>query len=69
MFSHWVFDKKISIHFGEDKTKSVILGRKHKLQSFMYLQILNILKTIFLLQRVKLFLMKRRLNIVLFLHC
>ena len=28
----WFLDNKLSIHFGEDKTKSVLFGSKHKLR-------------------------------------
>ena len=27
----WFVDNKLSIHFGEDKTKSILFGRKNKL--------------------------------------
>ena len=29
----WFIDNKLSIHFGEDKTKSIIFGSKMKLKS------------------------------------
>ena len=28
----WFLDNKLSIHFGEDKTKSILFGTKHKLR-------------------------------------
>ena len=28
----WFLDNKLSIHFGEDKTKSILFGSKHKLR-------------------------------------
>ena len=28
---HWFFDNKLSIHFGQDKTKSILFSSKHKL--------------------------------------
>ena len=28
----WFLDNKLSIHFGEDKTKSILFGSKHKLK-------------------------------------
>ena len=28
---HWFVDNKLSIHFGQDKTKSILFGTKHKL--------------------------------------
>ena len=28
----WFLDNKLSIHFGEDKTKSILFGPKHKLR-------------------------------------
>ena len=27
----WFVDNKLSIHFGQDKTKSILFGTKHKL--------------------------------------
>ena len=35
----WFIDKKLSIHFGEDKTKSIIFGSKRKLKSLRELDI------------------------------
>ena len=29
----WFFDNKVSIHSGQDKTKSILFGTKHKLRS------------------------------------
>ena len=29
----WFVDNKLSIHFGEDKTKSILFGTKHKLRN------------------------------------
>ena len=28
----WLVDNKLSIHFGEDKTKSILLSSKHKIK-------------------------------------
>ena len=39
---HWFFDNKLSIHFEQDKTKSVLFGSKHKLgnaKSLMYIMV------------------------------
>ena len=30
----WFVDNKLSIHFGEDKTKSILFASKHKIKSF-----------------------------------
>ena len=35
----WFVDNKLSIHFGEDKTKSILFGTKHKLQNTKSLNI------------------------------
>ena len=35
----WFVDNKLSIHFGQDKTKSILFGTKHKLQSAKSLNI------------------------------
>ena len=35
----WFVDNKLSIHFGEDKTKSIIFGSKRKLRSLKELDI------------------------------
>ena len=32
MLCDWFLDKKLSIHFGEDKTKSILFGSKHKIK-------------------------------------
>ena len=32
MFCDWFVDNKFSIHFGEDKTKSILFGSKHKIK-------------------------------------
>ena len=32
MLCDWFVDNKLSIHFGEDKTKSILLGSKHKIK-------------------------------------
>ena len=33
MLSDWFVDNELSIHFGEDKTKSILLGNKHKIKN------------------------------------
>ena len=33
MLCDWFVDDKLSIHFGEDKTKSILLGSKHKIKN------------------------------------
>ena len=35
----WFVDNKLSIHFGEDKTKSILLGSKHKIKNSKLLNI------------------------------
>ena len=35
----WFVDNKLSIHFGQDKTKSILCGTKHKLQNAKFLNI------------------------------
>ena len=35
---HWFVDNKLSIHFGEDKTKSILFASKHKISSYQKLQ-------------------------------
>ena len=32
MLCNWFVDNKLSIHFGEDKTKSILFGNKYKIQ-------------------------------------
>ena len=32
MLCDWFVDNKLSIHFGEDKTKSILFGSKHKIK-------------------------------------
>ena len=32
MLCDWFVDNKLSIHFGEDKTKSILFGSKHKMK-------------------------------------
>ena len=32
MLYDWFVDNKLSIHFGEDKTKSILFGSKHKIK-------------------------------------
>ena len=39
MFCDWFVDNKLSIHFGEDKTKSILFCSKHKIKN---LKLLNI---------------------------
>ena len=34
----WFVDNKLSIHFGEDKTKSILFASKHKINSYQKLQ-------------------------------
>ena len=29
----WFVDNKLSMHFGQDKTKSILFGTKHKLRN------------------------------------
>ena len=33
----WFVDKKLSIHIGQEKTKSILFGTKHKLRNVKYL--------------------------------
>ena len=35
----WFVDNKLSIHFGQDKTKSILFGTKHKLRNAKSLSI------------------------------
>ena len=35
----WFVDNKLSVHFGEDKTKSILFGPKHKLRNAKVLNI------------------------------
>ena len=35
----WFVDNKLSIHFGQDKTKSILFGTKHKLRNAKALNI------------------------------
>ena len=35
----WFVDNKLSIHFGQDKTKSILFGTKHKLRNAKSLNI------------------------------
>ena len=35
----WFVDNKLSIHFGQDKTKSILFGTKHKLRNAKSLDI------------------------------
>ena len=35
----WFLDNKLSIHFGEETTKSILFGSKHKLRKFGQLNI------------------------------
>ena len=39
MLCDWLVDNKLSIHIGEDKTKSILFGSKHKIKK---LKLLNI---------------------------
>ena len=32
----WIVDHKISVHFGEDKTKCILVGSKQKLKNTVY---------------------------------
>ena len=36
---HWFVDNKLSIHFGEDKTKCILFGTKHRLNKVKSLEI------------------------------
>ena len=36
---HWFLDNKLSVHFGEDKTKSILFGSKHKIKNSIPLDI------------------------------
>ena len=33
IFCDWFVDNKLSIHFGEDKTKLILFGSKHKIKN------------------------------------
>ena len=33
MLCDWFVDNKLSIRFGEDKTKSILFGNKHKIKN------------------------------------
>ena len=35
----WFADNKLSVHFGQDKTKSILFGSKHKLRNAKVLNI------------------------------
>ena len=37
----WLVDNKLSIHFGQDKTKSALFGTKHKLRNAKALNIVH----------------------------
>ena len=37
----WFVDNKLSIHFGQDKTKSILFGTKHKLRNAKSLNIVH----------------------------
>ena len=39
MLCDWFLDNKLSIHFGEDKTKSILFGSKRKIKSSKSLNI------------------------------
>ena len=39
MLCDWFVDNKLSIHFGEDKTKSILFGSKHKIKKSKLLKI------------------------------
>ena len=39
-FCDWFVDNKLSVHFGQDKTKSILFGTKHKLRNAKALNIL-----------------------------
>ena len=39
MLCDWFVDNKLSIHFGEDKTKSILFGSKHKIKKSKLLNI------------------------------
>ena len=39
MLCDWFVDNKLSIHFGEDKTKSILIGSKHKIKKSKLLNI------------------------------
>ena len=39
MLCDWFVDNKLSIHFGEDKTKSILFGSKHKIKKSKQLNI------------------------------
>ena len=41
MLCDWFVDNKLSIHFGEDKTKSILFGSKHKIKMSKPLNIQN----------------------------
>ena len=36
----WFVDNKLSVHFGQDKTKSILFGTKHKLRNAKTLNIM-----------------------------
>ena len=45
MLCGWLVDNKLSIHFGEDKAKSILLGSKHKIKNSTSLNIqYNVIK-------------------------
>ena len=39
MLYDWFVDNKLSIHFGDDKTKSILFGSKHKIMTLKPLNI------------------------------
>ena len=45
--SDWFVDNKLSIHFGEDKTKSILFASKHKIESARKLNVKYKNKTTF----------------------
>ena len=40
----WFLDNKLSIYFGEDKTKYILFGPKHRLNKVSSVLILNIVR-------------------------
>ena len=40
----WFVDNKLSIHFGEDKTKSILFASKRKIKKLQRLEIITIFK-------------------------
>ena len=41
MLCDWFVDNKLSVHFGEDKTKSILFGSKHKIKNSKPVNIQN----------------------------